>query len=308
MSMWLTTKRVARYGLIGFVRNGFVSLAAVVIMLITLFVLAILVISGAALGTTLKDLTSKVDVSVYFTTNAPENQILDMQSKLQALPEVASVTYTSREQALADFRQRHANDQLIIQALNELNANPLGASLSVRAHQTSQYEAIARFLSDQVAAQGENSIIEKVNFEENKGAIERLTHIIEAARRVGIAITVIFALASILIAFNTLRLAIYTARDEIAVMRLVGAGRWYVRGPFIIAGVLYGLIAGLIVLILLFPILTWMGPASERFFGTFNTATYYTSHFFTLFLIIMGTGIGLGALSSYLAVRRYLRN
>lgn len=309
MALWLTTKRVARYGLIGFIRNAFVSLAAVLIMTITLFVLAGVLISGAALQSTLDQLTQKVDVNVYFTTTATEDQIFDLKQRLEALPEVATVTYTSRDQALAEFRERHKNDQLTLQALDELGENPLGASLAVRAKETSQYESIARFLEAQIEAEeGTTPIIEKVNFYQNKAAIDKLTDIIETSQRIAIAIAIIFGLSSVLIAFNTIRLAIYTNRDEIGVMKLVGAGRWYVRGPFIIAGVLYGVLAALLVLFILYPVMAWLGPASERFFGTFNTFTYFTDSFAFLFLVLMGTGIGLGALSSYLAIRRYLRH
>jgi cell division transport system permease protein len=109
-----------------------------------------------------------------------------------------------------------------------------------------------------------------------------------------------------LIAFNTIRLAIYISRDEISVMNLVGAGHWYVRGPFVISGILYGVIAGVIVLVSLYPITLYLGPASARLFVSFNTYTFYIQNFPTLFLVIMGTGIALGALSSYLAVHRYL--
>lgn len=309
MSLWLTTKRVARYGLIGFIRNAFVSLAAVLIMTITLFVLAGVLISGAALQSTLDQLTKKVDVNVYFTTTATEEQISDLQQKLQALPEVAEVTYTSREQALAEFRERHKNDQLTLQALDELGSNPLGASLAVRAKETSQYESIARFLDAQVEAEeGTVPVIEKVNFYQNKTAIDKLTEIIQTSQKIAITIAIIFGLASVLIAFNTIRLAIYTNRDEIGVMKIVGAGRWYVRGPFVIAGVLYGVLGALLVLIVLYPVMAWLGPSSERFFGSFNTFTYFKESFTFLFFVLMGTGIALGSLSSFLAVRRYLRH
>ena len=308
MSLWLNTKRVARYGLIGFIRNGFVSLSAVLIMSITLFVVSGLMISGAALDSTLKQLTEKVDVNVYFNTGATQSQIADAKTALEALPEVASVSYLSRDQALAQFRERHKNDQLPIQALDELSDNPLGASLEIRAKQTSQYESIAKFLD----AQQENgtiigNAIDKVNFYQNKTAIDRLTGIIETSKNLGSIIAIVLALATVLIAFNTIRLTIYTARNEIGVMNIVGANRWYVRGPFMIAGVLYGIVSGVIVLILLYPITLYVSPALERFLGSFNAFSYYADSFPLLFLVIIGSGIALGALSSYLAVRRYLR-
>ncbi len=303
MSFWVTTKRVARYGLIGFIRNGFVSLAAVFIMMITLFVIAVLMISGAALQATLQELVGKVDVNVYFTTEAGEEQVLAIKGDLERLPEVAGVEYTSREQALAEFRERHANEQTTIQALDQLAGNPLGASLAIRAKDTSQYAAIAEFLEVRGA---ETGIISKVNFYQNKTAIDRLSSIIETSRKVSIAAALFLAGASVLIAFNTIRLAIYTSRDEIGVMNLVGAAHWYVRGPFVVAGVLYGLISGIVVMLVLYPLAIWLGPPSEAFFGSFNVFNYYVGQFPAIFFSIVGTGVLLGALSSFLAVRRYL--
>lgn len=307
--MWVNVKRIARYGLVGFIRNGFISLAAVLIMTITLFVVAGLMISGAALNSVLRQLTNKVDVTVYFTTNASDDQITQMKTSLEGLPEVASVAYVSREEALARFQERHKNDQLTIQALQELGDNPLGASLEVRAKQTSQYEAIAKYLdAQQASGEGAGASIDKVNFYQNKTAIDRLTNIIETSKRLGAGIAIIFGVATLLIAFNTIRLAIYTERDEIGVMNLVGASHWYVRGPFMIAGVLYGVVSGALVLLVLYPLTLYLGPGSERFLGSFNVSEYFVGAFPLLFLVVMGSGIALGALSSYLAVRRYLGN
>ena len=307
MNFWLTTKRVMRYGVAGFVRNGFVSLAAILIMTLTLFVIAWLIIGSAALNSTLKSLQEKVDVTVYFTTGASEAQITDVQSQLKALPEVASVTYITREQALETFKERHKNDQLTMQALDELDDNPLGAALEIRAKETSQYESIAKYLSaQQTSGTGPSTALDKGNFFQNKTAIDRLTNIIQTSRNLAFVLATVMVLASVLIAFNTIRLAIYTARDEIGVMNLVGAAHWYVRGPFMVAGVLYGVVSGVVVLLLLYPITIWLGPGSERFLGNFNVFTYFTSSFPMIFLVVMLSGVALGALSSYLAVRRYL--
>jgi cell division transport system permease protein len=308
MSFWLTTKRIARYGFIGFLRNGFVSLSAILVMTITLFLVANLLIVGAGLRSVLSQLTDKVDVTVYFMTTATDSQIQTLQRSVSALPEVATTTYVSREAALAAFQERHKNDRLTMQALEELGTNPLGASLEIRAKETSQYEAIAKYLSSQQEGNAElTGAIDKINFYQNQTAIERLTSIIDTSRTIGIALAIFFGIASILISFNTIRLAIYTSRDEIGVMNLVGASHWYVRGPFMIAGVLYGVISGLLVLVVLYPLTAWAGPGSERFLGTFNVFDYYTSAFPLLFVTVMVSGIALGSLSSFLAIRRYLR-
>lgn len=302
--MWVNVKRVARYGLISFIRNGFTSLSAVLNMTITLFVVGMLILSGAALNSVLVLLTDQVDVTVYFTPAATMNQIAQVQQQLTALPQVATTTYISREQALASFEARHAGDQLTMQALQELGSNPLGAALEVRAKDTSQYEVIAKYIE---SLQSAGAAIDKVNYQQNQMAITRLSGIIDTSRKLGIGIALFLAISSLLITFNTIRLAIYTSRDEIGVMNLVGAGRWYVRGPFIVAGIIYGLISGLVVLVVLYPLTLSWASGSQTFFGTFNVFTYFTSHFLLFFSAIFGCGIALGALSSYLAVRRYLK-
>lgn len=306
MSSWLNFKRIARYGLIGFIRNGFVSLSAVAIMTITLFVIALLVIVGAGMKAVLTELTNKVDVTVYFQTTATDEQIASVKQSLEAMPQVAQVVPVSREEALSRFTERHKNDQLTMQALQELGENPLGASLEVRAKDPTQYETIAKFLEAQQTSTDAATGIDRVNFSQNKTAIDRLAGIIDTSRKLGLAVAIVLGAASVLIAFNTIRLAIYTARDEIGVMNLVGAGHWYVRGPFVIAGILYGVTAGVIVLAILYPLAASLGPSSERFLGSFNVYDYYVSSFFFLSLVVMGGGIALGSLSSFLAVRRYL--
>ncbi|MBI2618011.1 ABC transporter permease [Candidatus Kaiserbacteria bacterium] len=305
---WINAKRIIKYGSIGFIRNSFVSLSTILVMTITLFVIGSLIFIGAILTTTLNQVRDKVDVNVYFVTTAPEGNILSLKKSIEALPEVKSVEYISKEQALEAFRMRHQNDQLTLQALDELDENPLGASLSIRAKETSQYEGIAKFLeSDAAVTAGETPIIEKINFFQNKAAIDRLTRVIDSSEQFGLAIIIFLLIASVMITLNTIRLAIYTARDEISVMKLVGAENSYVRGPFVFEGVLYGVVAGIVTLVLFYPLTLWLGPITEGFFNDINIFQYYLDNFGQIFLIIMGTGIFLGAVSSYLAVRRYLK-
>ena len=304
--MWTNVRRVARYGLLAFFRNGFVSLSAVLIMTITLFVGAVLVITGAALDSVLTDLTNKVDITVYMQTDATDNQIQSIQKSLQTLPEVASITLMSRDQALQEFESRHKDDQLTLQALQSLPDNPLGASLEIRAKKTAQYATIANFLDQEQSVQADSGI-DRVNFSQNQVAIDRLTYIIDTSRKVGLAIAIILAIASLLIAFNTIRLAIYITRDEISVMNLVGASHWFVRGPFVVSGLLYGILSSVIVIAILYPLCLWLGASSQAFFGSFNVLTYFYNSFLKLFGILILSGTILGSLSSYLAVRRYLR-
>lgn len=304
--MWTNFKRVIKSGFVGFWRNSFVSLASILVMTVTLFVIGSLLFLGATLDASLEQLEGKVDVNVYFVTDAAEADIVDLKQRIEALPEVASVEYVSREAALERFRARHENDQLTLQALDELGENPLGASLNIRAKETSQYEGIAKFLQTETALGGETSIIDSVNYFQNKAAIDKLGSIMNAAENFGFALTVTLIVATVIITFNTIRLAIYSAREEIAVMRLVGASNMYIRGPFMFEGMMYGFIAGVITLIIFYPITWWLGPTTETFFGDINLFRYYISEFAYMFRVVVGGGIVLGALSSYLAVRKYL--
>ncbi|MEI6480201.1 MAG: permease-like cell division protein FtsX [bacterium] len=304
--MWVNTKRIFKAGFIAFCRNAFVSLSAVLIMVVTLFFIGCIIFSSALLKSSLQTIRDKVDINVYFVTNSQESDILLLKKTLEKMPEVSKVEYISQDQALDNFRKRHENDQITLQALDELGDNPLGAVLNVKAKETSQYESIANFLNQQNLAQGDSSIIDKINYYQNKDAIDRLTKLIDSGQKIGVVLAIIFALISILITFNTIRLAIFTAKDEISVMQLVGANHIYIRGPFMVGGILYGLTAGIITLILFYPFTYWLNTYTETFFAGDGIFTYYIHNFGQLFLIIIGSGIAIGAVSSFLAVRRHL--
>ncbi len=303
--LWLNLKRIMRSGFVNFWRNGYVSFASVVVMVVTLFVISSIIFTNAMLSSVLDTLKTKVDINVYFVNDAPESSILSIKRQVESLPEVAEATYLTREEALVAFKKKHENDQTILQALSELGENPLGAVLNVRAKETSQYESIANFLDSQQQA-GESTIIEKVTYFENKEAIDALTRIIDASKQLGGVITAIFVLVSIVITFNTIRLAIYISREEIAVMKLVGASYMYIRGPFVVGGIMAGIVAALISLVLLYPLTYWLGPTTEKLFAGISIWQYYTSHFAELFVILVISGAFIGAVSSYLAVRKYL--
>jgi cell division transport system permease protein len=306
--MWMIIRRVFASGAKNFSRGGAVSVATVLIMTVTLGIIGALIFLSALLSYTLESIKNKVDVSVYFVNTASEGEILSVREELLKLPQVESVSYTSAEEALTAFRERHASDQLTLQALDELGGNPLDASLEVRAKDPSEYESIVSFLeASPTLSAGGTSIVDRINYAQNKDVIERLTMAIQATREIGFAVVMLFALASILIAFATIRLAIYSARDEIAVMRLVGASNSYIRGPFIITGVITGMSAAILVLLLLWPATWYAGVKTTTWFNGFNVAEFYATNFFLIAMIVLISGIMLGAIASIFAIRRYLK-
>lgn len=301
-------KRVTKAGFFNFWRSGYVSLASILVMFITLSVIGSVIFVSTILNVTMQELKDKVDVNVYFASTASENDILALKNKIGALPEVRNVEYVSREQALESFRESHKNDQIILQALEELTDNPLGASLNIKAKEPSQYEGIANFLSEEnVLSSGGEKIIDKINYFENKTVIEKLSRIINSAENLGLALTLSLVIVSIVITFNTIRLAIYISREEISVMQLVGASKNYIRGPFVITGIMVGLVAGVLTIFAFWPICYWLGRTTQNFFVGFNVFDYYIKNFFQIFLVVMSSGVAIGAISSLLAVRKYLK-
>lgn len=301
------TKRVIRSGYRNFMRSGFTSLASVLIMTITLIVITSLLFVQVALQSSLNSIKEQVDVTVYFTQGSKEDDIKNIQTSIEKLPEVASILYISEDQALANFREKHAKDYLTLQALDELDGNPLGASLNIKAKDPSQYETISKYFEQDTAlAKQALTIIDKVDYHQNKLVIDRLTSIINGAKRLGFALSLLFVIISIIITFNTLRLIIYMSREEISVMRLVGAANRYIRGPFMVSGMLVGIFASIITIILFWPISAWLGSSQMTEFLGINLFKYYTSNFFQLFFIMLVSGIIIGSISSVFAIRRYL--
>ncbi len=306
---FVTIKRVVRAGFLDFWRNGFVSLSSILVMTVTLFIMGITIFAGVILSTTLDQLRDKADISVYFTTTASPEKIIELQKSVEVLPQVRSVQFISAQDALAAFRNLHQNDQLTLQSVELVGGNPLGARLNVRAQDISQYEAIGKFLQQQQSAAGNQSIIDRVNYSDTQTrvALDNLRLITDSAQRLGLIVVIILIVTTLAISYNTLSLAIYTSREEIQIMRLVGAGQFYIRAPFMIEGLLYGLIAGLLTLALFFPLTYYLGHSTANFFGGLNVFKYYLVNFPTFFFTIVGTGITLGVVASFLAVRRYLK-
>lgn len=303
--MWTAFKRIVRSGFVGFWRNGFVSLASVFVMTIALLVIGSTLLLDQLFGSVLQSVQDKVDINVYFTTDAELEDINALQTALEALPEVAEVTYTSRDEALAAFQERHEDDELTLQALDEIGENPLGASLAIRATRTEQYAGVAQFLEERQEG-SDGLLIDRVNYYENQTAIETLNSINESMEQASVIVLVILVVIAVMITFNTIRLAIYTARDEISVMRLVGASNTFIRGPFMLQGVMYGLIAGVVALFIIYLTLLWLGPSAAGFLG-FDLFGYFADHFVYMFGVVVGSGIGMGLLSSMMAISRYLR-
>ncbi|PIP04068.1 MAG: hypothetical protein COZ49_04430 [Candidatus Yonathbacteria bacterium CG_4_10_14_3_um_filter_47_65] len=303
---WTNTKRIIKAGFMSFWRSGVVSISAILMMTIALLMIGTTILTSAYLQSTLGDIEKKVDVNVYLDVSATENDVLALKQSLENLPEVKEVTYTSKEDNKAAFIELHKDDELLVRVFDELDDNPLRPILKISAKDPSQYGAIASFLEhDTTLSSGGASIINKVTYK--KDIIDRLIKILAGARKVGFSVAVALVLISIFITLNTLRLVIYISREEISVMQLVGANSKYIRGPFVIEGVIYGVVSSLLTLALFYPLTSWVRNVTGNFYGGIDLFKYYVDNFGQIFIIIMGSGITLGVISSLLAIRRYLK-
>lgn len=294
-------RRVVRAGFVGFWRNAYVSLASIFVITVALFVIGSTILIDQLLTVSLTQLQAKVDINVYFVTTAAEGDIDSLINSVKALPEVERVTFTSREEALEQFRAKYNGDTTTMQALDELKDNPLGSTIAIQAKETSQYESINRFLTE-----ANNPVVDRINYADNRESIEKLSSIIAAVKQASFVTLIVLLVAAVMITFNTIRLAIFTAKEEISIMRLVGASNMYIRGPFMLQGLMYGLISGVLALLILYPIVMWLGPKTAVFFE-FNLFDYFVSNFSYIFGVLVGIGVSLGLVSSVLAVARYLR-
>jgi len=308
MAFQTDSKRIVRWGLINFYRNTVVSIASILMMTVTLTVIGVVIFLNAVLGFSLNQIQNKVDVNVYFYPRATETDVLEVKSMLEQLPEIAQVEYINREQVLTEFRERHKNDHLTLQALEELGTNPFGATLNIRANEAGQYESIASTLEDNPSlSAGSSAVIERVNYEQNRGVIDKLTGITRAVRAVGLGVTIFFIIISILITFNTIRLAIYMARDEILNMRMVGAENKYIQGPFMVEGVMYGVVSSVITLILFYPLTMWLTNNTQGLFDGMSLLQYYGDNFLQFFAILLISGVLIGMVSAWWAIGKYLK-
>jgi len=295
--------RIIKYGIQNFARNGLLSVATIAVMVIALSVFLGLNLFGYMIQQSLSAVKDKIDISVYFKTNVSEDDILRVKRSLEGLSEVKQVDYVSRDNALDIFKSKHHNDTTIDQAIAELGYNPLSASLNVKAYDTKQYSTISEYLGNDSL----KNMIEKMTYAQNQQVIDKMSLIMGTVEKSGAAMIIILSLIAGLVVFNTIRLAIYSNREEIGIMRLVGASNAFIRGPYLFTGLLYGIIAAGVSILILLPVVIFIDPYLNVFVPTINIRGYFVSQLPIISLYQLGLGVLLGIFSSYVAMRKHLR-
>ncbi len=302
-----TFRRVLKAGLSLVKRSGMLAASSIAVTIVTLTVILGLFFTQALLDASLKAIESRVDVTIYIAENTEDITIEMLQKELEAMPEIADVQYISKEEALVIFKERHASDELTLQALDEVGNNPLPASFVIHAKDTAQYENIISTLEqNSTFIEEHKSFITKVNFSRNKEIIDRILVLRDGVRKFGYTLTLIFIIIAILVTFNTVKLSTFTMKEEIEVMRLVGARSAYIRGPFIIAQIVYSLVAALITLVIFLGITYLLRDSLTVFFGV-DLFVYYITNIIEIAVLVVFSGVILGVISSFASVSKYLK-
>jgi len=305
---YITIERIVKNGVVNFGRNVWLAIAAIAMMGITLTILLFAIISNATFNHTIDDLTSHIDVVEYLKDSVTPAQRDKQTSQLKQLPNVQSVQYTSKEQALKAYEAENANNPTLLAAISETD-NPLPASIEIKPVDPNKLQDIQNFLDkpDQKALQSDPTSYSG----DRKAAIDNITSATHFFQQAGIIGIIVFIIISMLIIFNTIRMAIFNRRDELIIMRLLGATPAYIRGPFIVETMLYGAVAASISLVIVWALFkvasSTLQASSLGLLDIGFSSDYFNKHLVSILTLQILVGILIGAASSAIATRRYLK-
>jgi len=302
----ITLWRIFKTGFRNIFRNAWLSTAATAIMVVTLLVVTFFGFSAIFVNNQLAEVKSKIDLSLFISDEASADSIKALQAKLIASPDVKSVEYVSKEDALARLAASSADGKKLAESAKEIG-NPLPASFEVKVKDLDNIKQVNESLKklDTEKVISESSLDKRD--QNRQGIVENIIKISSGVARVGAVLSFLFLGIALLVIFNTIRMAIFTRREEIEIMRLVGATNWFIRGPFIVEGSLYGVFGGSVALLLLIPISRAIGPFITQRLNAGAALEYFSGHLPYVALAIYGLGILIGAVSSWFAISRYLR-
>jgi cell division transport system permease protein len=299
----LSITRIIKLGFTNFWRNGWLSLAATFIMTLTLLTISVFLIFNLVINTTTDAIKKKIDLSIYFTDEATDYQINDLKIVLQGRPDVKEVVYLDKNEAFKRWQEMQKNEK-IKDLVTEEN-NPLPRSIEVKTTNPESLEQVANFVS----ADTYKSFIRKISYQENKQIIEKLINITNFSRKIGLTLSVIFLVVSILVIFNTIRLTIYTRTTEIEIMRLVGANDSFIRTPFLIEGMLYGIFATIVSLFLIWLGLHLVSPMITKYLGdvNLNLEGFFLENLPWIAIMELAAAILISVICSWISIRKNLK-
>lgn len=301
--MFTSLKRIFKFGGQNFFREKEAIFPTIFVLLITIFLISTIFLLREVGGFLITLLKERANIAVYFKEDVKEEEILKVKDYLLRLPEVKGIEYISKEEALEKFIQRYGQNPSYMEALEMVGQNPFLAALNIKAFEASQYEIVQKVLEKNDLKE----LIDHLSYPQSKTVIERIFSFASLIEKIGFSLAIIFLLISILVTFNTIRLAILNSKTEIEIQRMVGASNWFIQSPFLVQGMICGTIA-FIISFLSFAAFCWfLGPRLENFLAGLNIFGIFLKNFWILFFLQFFTGILLAIFSSLFAIRRYLK-
>lgn len=305
---WLTFVRMCRYGINNFSRNTWLTIAATAVMTITLLIVFMTLVARQVLVDTVDQIKDKVDMSIYVKTDTSSDDAQKIQGEIEKLPGVKSVRYVSPEQARTDFANQNKSDEATLEALNEAT-NKLPGTFRVSIVDINNPSQLDHFVKSDSLYKAHADPNRPPSFSgERRSAIQNIGAATQFAERAGLVASVIFIIISSLIVFNTIRMAIFNRKEEIQMMKLIGADHSFIRGPFVVEAMVYGFIAAVLATILgllaLYGVKQKLADYEIAINGTVQLVTVYIGVVLVAMII---AGALIGIVSSLLATRKYLK-
>lgn len=304
----ITFSRIVQTGCVNFIRNAWLAIAAMAVMVVTLTIVLFSLITNATFANTIAQITDRIDISVYLKDEVKPAEKDQLLKGLRGLPNVKEVKYLSKADALENYKKQNANNPQLLSAISSTD-NPLPATILVKPKDLNKIQDIKTYLANDKNNKLQSD--EPSYSGDRKAAIDKITHATNILRQVGIFAVLIFTVISVLIIFNTIQMAIFNRRDELTIMRLLGASTWYIRGPFVVENIIYGVfsaIMSVVIIKVLFIVASQALQATSLGLLDINYAsTYFNSHVWILLTIQLTVGILIGAVSSVVATQRYLK-
>ena len=300
----LSFARIIKFSFQDIFRNIWLTIVTVTILILALFTINILLVVKVISQTSINAVKDRVDTSLYIKADANENDIIALKDKISNLPEVKEVKYISKADALEIFKEDYQDKPEILQALRELGKNPLTPSLIIKPSDTDNVSSFTNSLNNI-----QSDIIESRNFTNHKMLLDKINVITDKVNKVGIVISLIFIFITLLVVFNAVRVAIYTHRKEINIMKLVGASNSFVYMPFLLSGIIYSFVGVVVIIIFFYPFLSLLQPYLEAFFVDYNVNIigYFNSNFIKIFGAEFLGMAAINIMASYIAVRKYVK-
>lgn len=299
---FLKLKRVIAEGWTSFKRNAWLTVATVLVLSLSLFIIGSTLFVGLSAGELLKRIEQNVNISVYFKNNVEEARILEIKAGIEQRPEIASVQYINKETALEKFSKENDGDEVISEALKEIGENPLFSSLVLTAKDQSYYEELSNYVEKNFEQE-----VDRINYGRNKIVIEKLGRIISTMEKIGLGLGGIFILISVLVTFSTIRMSLYSRKKEFDIMRLVGASNLYIKIPTIVEGIIYGLLSALVAMVFIAAITYGGIPVAGGIIPKEEMIGFYVQNIWKVGLVVLISGLAIGVLSSLISIRKYLK-